>query len=296
MAPLLLLWAAPTVLLFALLLGVYKASGLLERLTVAVHPLVRPFGLSGRDLVRVLMGFGCNVPAIISTRACSACTRCTTMSAIAFGSACSYQLGATLAVFAAAGRPGLLVPYLLFLSLSTLVYIRLVAPIAARSPFNPLVLERGFLEPPRVGAVWREARETLASFLKQALPVFLLIAAAASLLDWAGLVPFLSGVLAPGMALFDLPAEAALPVLLASIRKDGILLFTEGGLAGALTPLQLLTGVYLAGVLLPCLVTALTIARESSLRLAALLTARQALAAVLFAAALAHVGKLVSFA
>ncbi|MEO0541976.1 MAG: GTPase, partial [Cyanobacteria bacterium P01_A01_bin.105] len=70
MGPLLFVWAVPTVVLYALFLGAYKASGLVERITVALHPLLRPFGLSGRDLVRVIMGFGCNVPAVISTRAC----------------------------------------------------------------------------------------------------------------------------------------------------------------------------------------------------------------------------------
>jgi Fe2+ transport system protein B len=66
-------------------LGAYKASGLVERITITLDPLLRPFGLSGRDLVRVIMGFGCNVPAVISTRACSSCSRGTCISAIAFG-------------------------------------------------------------------------------------------------------------------------------------------------------------------------------------------------------------------
>jgi Fe2+ transport system protein B len=52
-----------------------------------------------------------------------------------------------------------------------------------------------------------------------------------------------------------------------------------------------LTAVYLAGVLLPCLVTALTIAREQSWRFAAKLLTRQALAASVFAAALAWSGQ-----
>ncbi|MEM6445716.1 MAG: GTPase, partial [Cyanobacteria bacterium P01_D01_bin.123] len=69
MGPLLFVWAVPTVILYALFLAAYKASGLVERITVVLHPLLRPFGLSGRDLVRVIMGFGCNVPAVINTRA-----------------------------------------------------------------------------------------------------------------------------------------------------------------------------------------------------------------------------------
>ncbi|TWT96590.1 GTPase [Neorhodopirellula pilleata] len=57
MGPFLFVWALPTVLLFSLILGVYKASGLIDRMNVALHPLVRPLGLSGRDVVRVMMGF-----------------------------------------------------------------------------------------------------------------------------------------------------------------------------------------------------------------------------------------------
>ena len=96
------------------------------------------------------------------------------------------------------------------------------------------------------------------------------------------------------MALFHLPAEAALPVVLASVRKDGILLFAEPDLVEALTPLQVLTGVYLAGVLLPCLVTMLTIAREQSKHFVLKLIGRQALAATVFTVLLAWGGALLS--
>lgn len=289
MGLLLLVWAAPTVLLYAFLLGAYKASGLIERLNVSLHPLARSFGLEGRDVVRVLMGFGCNVPAVISTRACSDCSRGTAIAAIAFGAACSYQFPATLAVFTASGRPWLVVPFLFYLGLTTLVYLRLTAPREARSPLNVILLQgRTFVEWPRWSALWREARGTLGQFFFQALPVFFLITMIASLLAWLGVLEGAARWLGPVMGVFRLPAEAALPVVLASIRKDGILLFLCDGQGGSelvapMTAAQVLTAVYLAGVLLPCLVTALTIAREKSWGFAAGLLARQALAAVVFA-------------
>jgi len=63
------------------------------------------------------------------------------------------------------------------------------------------------------------------------------------------------------------------------------------------TPLGVLTNAVqtLAGVLLPCLVTALTIAREQSWRFAAKLLTRQALAASVFAATLAWCGGLMGW-
>ncbi len=293
MAPLLFVWAVPTVILYALFLGAYKASGLVERITISLHPLLRPFGLSGRDLVRVIMGFGCNVPAVISTRACSSCSRKTCISVIAFGSACSYQFGATLGVFSAVNSPNLVIPYLLYLTLTTLIYTRLVAPKSAQSTENSLVIDRRiFLEIPRWSAIWREAKGSIKQFLTNAIPIFLAISAIATIFDWLGVLNALSGLISPTMGLFNLPSDAALPIILASIRKDGLLLFAEPKTIGLLSPIQILTGVYLAGVLLPCLVTALTIAREQSLRFALELMVRQSIAGIIFSLILAWGGRL----
>ena len=286
MGPLLFVWAMPTVLVYAVLLGVYKASGLADRIGTAIHPLLRPIGLHGRDVTRVLMGFGCNVPAIVSTRSCSACTRPTTVGAIAFGSACSYQLGATLAVFAAAGRSSLVVPYLALLVAATLVYARLTSDPVARSPLNTLLIEpRTFLTRPSLAAVGEETRGMVSAFLRTAVPTFFAIAMVASLLDWSGVLDAAGRVLGPAMAVFALPVEAALPTVLAAIRKDGILLLAEEGTVASLSASQLLVATFLAGTVLPCLVTAITIGRELGLRFTGRLVVQQAAFAVAVAAA-----------
>ena len=293
MGPLLFVWAIPTVVLYALFLGAYQASGLVERASQSLHPWLRRVGLGGRDLVRVLMGFGCNVPAVISTRACSSCSRGTCVSAIAFGSACSYQFGATLGVFAAAKQPQLVWIYLAYLGATTLIYTRLVSPKIARSSGNLMVTEgRTFLIWPKIGEVWRGASGTLREFFRNALPIFFAITFLASLLEYFGVLSAASRVLEPLMRAFNLPSESALAVVMASIRKDGILLLAEPKTLAALSPLQILVGVYLAGVLLPCLVTLLTIAREQGRVFAAKLLARQVAAALCFTLLLAWGGQL----
>ena len=295
MGPLLFIWAMPTVVLYAIFLGAYKASGLIERITITLDPLLRPFGLSGRDLVRVIMGMGCNVPAVISTRACSSCSRGTCISAIAFGSACSYQFGATLGVFSAANLPYLIIPYLLYLTATTLIYTYFISSPTAKSAQNSLVIEgRAFLEFPRWSVIWREANATINQFLFNAIPIFLIITVIASLLNWLGVIATLANIINPMMGLFNLPPQASLPIVLASIRKDGLLLFAEPETLGMLTPLQVLTGVYLAGVLLPCLVTLLTITREQSARFALLMLSKQAIAAIAFSLFLAWGGLLIN--
>jgi ferrous iron transport protein B len=292
MGPFLFVWAGPTMLIFAVVLGVYKNTGLVTRMTVALHPTMRRFGLSGRDLVRVVMGFGCNVPAVVNTRSCSDCTRCTTISAISFGSACSYQFPATLAVFAAVGMSWLVGPYLLVLAVTTLLYVAVIAPPEARRS-SPMIDRRTFLQWPDPKAVVREAWSALREFFVKALPIFVLITFVAAILDRIGVIDALGSVLGPAMGLFNLPADAALTVVLASIRKDGIALLTaEGGTTAMLSPVQVLVAVYLAGVLLPCLVTAFTVAREVSPKWALAMMGRQAGAAIAFAIAIAWGGTL----
>ena len=285
MGPLLFVWAVPTVLVYSALISAYKASSLADRIGIALHPLLRPFGMQGRDVVHVLMGFGCNVPAVVSTRSCASCTRPATVGAIAFGSACSYQLGATLAVFAAADRSGLVVPYLALLVAATLVYTRLTSRPDARAALNALIIERrAVLTWPSIGAVGAEARGMIWAFFRTAAPIFFAIAMVASLLDWSGALDAAGPLLGPAMAVFALPAEAALPTVLAAIRKDGILLLAEAGTVASLSGMQLLVATFLAGTVLPCLVTTITIGRELGVRFAGRLVVQQAAFAATVAA------------
>lgn len=298
MFPFLVLYALPTVFLFGIILSIYKTSGLIDRLTVSLHQLVVPFGLAGRDIVRVIMGFGCNVPAVISTRACSASTRGNCISAIAFGAACSYQLPATVAVFAAAKMDYLVIPYLLILLTSTSIYLWLITPQETRLLNRNLAIsERDFLQWPSLRSIVPEMTGLVKEFLTVAFPIFIVICLIAGLLNWLGAIEALSALLSPFMTLFNLPTEAATSVVLGSIRKDGLAIGLLNpdwtGVKIPIThPVQVLTVVYLAGVLLPCLVTLYSIMREISVRFALKLIARQMVTAFSFSLLIAWTGYL----
>lgn len=298
MLPFLLLYALPTVLVFTVLIGIYKSTGLIDRLSFGLHPWLRPFGLGGRDLVRVIMGFGCNVPAVIATRDTPSCSRCTCVSAISFGSACSYQLPATLAVFAASGFLWLGPIYLAVLGITTLIYLRLTTPAAARQTQSKLkVPVSGNLRWPKWKTVSLETVDSLRDFIFMALPIFVGICVVAGLLEWSGALDWFINFLGPLMALFNLPPEATFAVVLGSVRKDGLAIGLLDGDWGALkvpmdSPVQVLTAVYLAGVLLPCLVTAFTVAKEMKPSFALKMIGRQACFAAFFSLCIAWLGAL----
>ena len=300
MLPFLVLYALPTIVIFSGLLAVYKYTGLIDHLSYGLHSWLKPFGLGGRDLVRVVMGFGCNVPAIVATRSCSSCSRGACVSAISSGSACSYQLPATLAVFAASGYAWLGLVYLVILAISSLLYLRWTTPRSLRienhrSPLPPL----GNLQSPNCGVIVREIRQSLSDFFGIALPIFIATCVFAGLCQWFGGLDALTHLCAPLMALFRLPPEAALAIVLGAVRKDGIAIGLLDADWHALKvpmdqPLQILTAVYLAGVLLPCLVTMLTVAREMRPSFAFKMMARQASFALLFSLLIAWGGHFIS--
>ena len=98
------------------------------------------------------------------------------------------------------------------------------------------------------------------------------------------------------MAAFNLPPEAALAVVLGSVRKDGFAIGLLEGEDALKVPLessaQVLTAVYLASVLLPCMVTALTVAPEMRPSFAFKMIGRQAIFAALFSICIAWSGAL----
>ena len=289
MGPFLFVWAAPVVTIYALLLGVYKATGLLDRTSLAIHPLVKRIGVSGRDVTRIVMGFGCNVPAVISSRSCSSCSRSSTISAISFGSACSYQFGSSIAVFAAAGMPWLVTPFLIYLTGTTILYTRLVSTKKNRFNLNMPVIEgQIFFERPTLGSIWRESKSNISQFFKMALPIFFAITFVASIIEWTGIVGYFANEIGFLMQFFNLPEESSLAIIFGSIRKDGLLLLAEPSLVNSLSSIQILTGVYLAGTLLPCIVTFLTVIREMSWMFALKMISKQIIAVVAFTLLLAH--------
>ena len=58
----------PLVLILFLLISVLEDSGYMARVAFVMDRIFRRFGLSGRSFIPLLMGFGCGVPAIASTR------------------------------------------------------------------------------------------------------------------------------------------------------------------------------------------------------------------------------------
>ena len=133
----------PVIFLFFLAMGVVEDSGYLSRAAYLMDALMERLGLDGRSFVLCLMGFGCNVPAILGTRVMrSTGLRLLSMLVIPF-SLCSARLNVFLFMAAAFFTPsqGALVIfglYLMSFAAAILTALLFQGRFAAK---EPLVLE-----------------------------------------------------------------------------------------------------------------------------------------------------------
>ncbi|HKI64570.1 MAG TPA: ferrous iron transport protein B [Burkholderiales bacterium] len=103
----------PLIILFFLAMAIVEDTGYLSRAAFLIDALMARFGLDGRSFVMILMGFGCNVPALMGTRVMrSRGLRLLTMLVIPF-SLCSARLQVFL-FFIAALFPPRAAPLVLF--------------------------------------------------------------------------------------------------------------------------------------------------------------------------------------
>ncbi|WP_168121542.1 nucleoside recognition domain-containing protein [Paenibacillus sp. HB172176] len=272
------LWAFPVVLLLGVSVALAEESGIKDRITDSLDVWMRRVGLSGRDLIPVLSGFGCNVVAVFQSRACSACTRKSCVSLITFGSACSYQIGASLSVFGSAGHPLLFVPYIAALGFVGALHTRFWNGASGQLA-APVYETKTFLQKPELRAVSWRVRTVIKQFLLQAMPIFIIICLTAAVLQLTGILDWMSQAAGPVLQWFHLPAEAASGVIFSILRKDGLLILNqgEGGLLQSLHAGQVFALVYLASTLTACLVTLWTVRKELGWSFAASLAGKQAL-------------------
>jgi len=160
----------PVIILFFLVMTVVEDSGYLSRAAFLMDALMARLGLDGRSFVMLLMGFGCNVPALMGTRIMrSRSLRLLTMLIIPF-SLCSARLQVFLflitAIFAAQAAPIVLFSlYLLSFATALLTAVLFKRRFPSTEPF---IIE---LPPYRlpttrqiISRAWHEVRH----FLKRA--------------------------------------------------------------------------------------------------------------------------------
>jgi ferrous iron transport protein B len=258
----------PIVAAFFLVFALLEDSGYLPRLALLLDRALKRLGLSGRAVIPLVLGFGCNTMATLVTRTLeSGRERLIATLLLALAIPCSAQLGVVLGILSV--WPAAVVVWALVLALVFLAVGR-VAAVLLPGDAPSFYLELPRLRWPQPLNVLRKTGTRVRWYFAEILPLFLL----ASVLLWAGdltgLLQRVTGLLVPLVRLIGLPAGAAPAFLYGFFRRDfGAAGLYELARRGLLTPASLTTAAITITLFVPCIAQFLIMRRERGLKVAA---------------------------
>ncbi len=253
----------PYIISFYLALGILEDIGYLPRLAVLMDTILHRLGLHGYAIIPTILGFGCNVPAVMATRILeSRKQRFIAATLISIGVPCAALQAMIIGLV---GQQG--IKYVATVYGSLFVSWVIIGLILNRTVkgFNPeLLLEI----PPYRWPPWRAIAQKLwlrvSGFIKEALPIVLGTVLVVNILYTLGVFSAIANFASPVLTgLLGLPSETVVALAVGFLRKD----VAMGMLAPlALTAKQLVISSTVLAMFFPCVATFVILARELRLR------------------------------
>ncbi len=263
----------PIVSTFFLAFSLLEDSGYLPRLAVLTHRVFRQMGLNGKAVLPMVLGLGCVTTAAMTTRILeSRRDRLLATLLLALAVPCSAQLGVVLGMLGAISLG--VTAIWAGVVLAVLLVIGWLAARLVPGDRTPLVIELPPLRTPQAANVLMKTAARVEWYLREVVPFFLIGSAAVFLMDKAGVLDFLAGLMQPVVTgWLGLPPQASVAILLGFLRRDfgATGLFAMGN-AGQLTDLQVLVAMVTITLFIPCLAAVMMIARERGWRTATAMT------------------------
>lgn len=242
----------PIVAFFFLVFSIIEDSGYLPRLAMLIDRSFKWIGLSGRAVIPMVLGFGCDTMATMVTRTLpTKRERIISTMLLALAVPCSAQLGVILALLG--GKP---LAMSVWVSVVVLIFLFIGFLTAKLLPGErpSFYMEVPPLRFPKISNVLVKTYVRVKWYFKEIMPFFLL----ASLFIWlgqiTGLFEAILNLLKGPVELIGLPADAAKIFLFGFFRRD----YGAAGLydlttSGALNDAQLVVACVALTLFLPCI-------------------------------------------
>ncbi len=269
----------PQILILYLFISFMEDSGYMARAAFIMDSLMHKMGLHGKSFIPLIMGFGCNVPAVMATRTIeSTRSRLITMLVLPFMS-CSARLPifimVTGALFAPVWRPWVMVSLYAVGIIMAVVVSKVMSLYVIKGDDTPFVMELPPYRWPTAKSCIRHTWEKGKEYLKKMGGIILV----ASVIVWAlgyfgtmGVAPsmdesFIGNMgrgVEPLFALqgFDWQLDVS---LIAGVGAKEIVASTMGVLGGVehLTPLTAYSFLLFVVLYFPCVATVAAIRHET---------------------------------
>ncbi len=251
---------------FLIGLGVLEDVGYLPRVAFLMDSLMHKIGLHGKSIVPFILGFGCNVPAIMSTRiledkrerfisaALSTMVPCAARLSVVFGLVAFY-LGPALAL-------GIYLFNLFVIAVTAKILSKLVPDTSPG-----LILEMPVYRVPTLRTVFNKAWWRIREFIVEAWPLLIVGSIVLAILNYLNIAVYLNTLVRPLSWLLGLPQEVGVPLIFGVLRKELSLVMLGQALGSmsfsdVLTPVQMVTYAVFVVFYIPCLATMVVIRKE----------------------------------
>lgn len=251
----------PLVVAFYFFMSLMEDSGYLPRVAALTDRILNFFGLNGRAIIPLILGFGCVTMATITTRLLG--TRREKVIATALLGLtipCSAQLGVIAGMISPLGAKYLtiylLTVLLVFITAGTLLN-RLLP-----GKSSDLFIDLPPIRMPQIRNVLKKTWSKTWMFIKEAAPLFALGALIITLLNETGILTAVQNWTAPvTVSILKLPKGAATAFIMGIIRRD----FGAAGLTDLiLSPAQTVVALVVITLFVPCIASIMVMFKERS--------------------------------
>ena len=256
----------PYLLPFLMGLSLLEDSGYLPRVAFLMDNLMHFLGLHGKSIIPFILGYGCSVPAVMSTRILESPRDRLVVAMLAVLIPCSARSVIIFALVAYALGP--------YWALGVYFFNLLVIGILGRistwilPEVSPgLLMEIPEYRRPTWHNVWRKSWHSLKEFIVVAWPILIIGSLVLSLLKFFGLEAYVNQAFSPFTTLLGLPAAVGITLIFGIMRRElSLIMLTEAlgtsQITAALTAAQLLTFTIFVLFYIPCASTIAALSRE----------------------------------
>lgn len=256
----------PYLLPFLLGLGFLEDMGYLPRVAFLMDALMHRLGLHGKAVVPFILGYGCNVPAVMSTRMLEERRDRFLAAALATLVPCAARLAVVFGLVAFYMGPVVALLIYLFNLFVIALTGRVISSLLPEDTPG-LILEMPVYRMPTlrniVQKAWFRARE----FIVEAWPILILGSLVLALLNYFNFAHFFNLLIRPVTWALGLPDEVGVPLFFGVLRKELSLIMLRQALgvedfSNALNGVQMITFTVFVVFYIPCLATLAVLRRE----------------------------------
>jgi ferrous iron transport protein B len=260
----------PYLLPFLFGLGLLEDIGYLPRVAFLMDTFMHRIGLHGKAIVPFILGYGCNVPAVMSTRTLEEPRDRYLAAALATLVPCAARLAVVFGLVAFYLGPLAAFGLYLFNLIVIAVTGRVLSKIMPEDTPG-LILEMPPYRMPTLKNVLSKSWFRVREFVVEAWPILIVGSAVLSVLNYLNVAYVFNWLVRPVTWLMGLPSETGVPLIFGIFRKELSLVMLSQALGtidfgSALTKTQMVVYATFVMFYLPCLATLSALKRELNTR------------------------------